>query len=215
MQIVDEKKLLDLSNLDDPAAPSRAELSNPQIGRLDLHSCWGGHTAWAMTGMRIPEYRHYGGKIRDFVILISETYVSGCAEDMHHLAWFVDITEPGRPWPVANYHVRERSGDYCRRGGRFGMHSMNWSRTAPFYGKAVVFSYFNAGVRAVDVRNPYRPREIGHYIPAANANSSAGVAQTNNVEIDDRGYIYLVDRAGGGLHIVELTGPARAILDRP
>jgi len=35
--------------------------------------------------------------------------------------------------------------------------------------------------------------------------------QTNNVEVDDRGYIYLADRADTGLHIVELTGPARAI----
>jgi hypothetical protein len=41
------------------------------------------------------------------------------------------------------------------------------------------------------------------------------VIQTNNVEVDDRGYIYLVDRAETGLHIVELTGPARAIANLP
>jgi hypothetical protein len=29
------------------------------------------------------------------------------------------------------------------------------------------------------------------------------------VEIDERGFVYLVDRAGSGLHIVEPTGPAR------
>jgi hypothetical protein len=29
--------------------------------------------------------------------------------------------------------------------------------------------------------------------------------------VDDRGFIYLADRADTGLHIVELTGPARAI----
>ena len=34
--------------------------------------------------------------------------------------------------------------------------------------------------------------------------------QTNNVETDARGYIYIVDRANTGLHILELTGPARA-----
>jgi hypothetical protein len=34
---------------------------------------------------------------------------------------------------------------------------------------------------------------------------------TNNVEVDERGYIYIVDRAGAGLHILELTGAARAI----
>ena len=37
--------------------------------------------------------------------------------------------------------------------------------------------------------------------------------QTNNVEVDDRGYIYIVDRANTGMHILELTGPARSIAD--
>jgi hypothetical protein len=31
------------------------------------------------------------------------------------------------------------------------------------------------------------------------------------VEVDDRGYIYSVDRAETGLHVLKLTGPARAI----
>jgi hypothetical protein len=36
--------------------------------------------------------------------------------------------------------------------------------------------------------------------------------QTNNIEVDDRGLIYLADRADTGLHIVELTGAAKAIV---
>jgi hypothetical protein len=39
--------------------------------------------------------------------------------------------------------------------------------------------------------------------------------QTNNVETDERGYIYIVDRANTGLHILELTGEARAIAGQP
>ena len=35
--------------------------------------------------------------------------------------------------------------------------------------------------------------------------------QTNNAETDDRGYIYIVDRANTGMHVLELTGEARAI----
>ena len=34
---------------------------------------------------------------------------------------------------------------------------------------------------------------------------------TNNVEVDDRGYIIIVDRIGNGMDIVELTGSARRI----
>ena len=37
--------------------------------------------------------------------------------------------------------------------------------------------------------------------------------QTNNVEVDERGLIYLADHASTGLHIVELTGAAKAIAE--
>jgi hypothetical protein len=36
--------------------------------------------------------------------------------------------------------------------------------------------------------------------------------QTNNVELDDRGLIYIVDRAGTGMHILQLTGQAKALV---
>jgi hypothetical protein len=35
--------------------------------------------------------------------------------------------------------------------------------------------------------------------------------RTNNVEVDDRGYIYIVDRANTGMHILELSGSARKV----
>ena len=35
--------------------------------------------------------------------------------------------------------------------------------------------------------------------------------QTNNVEVDARGYIYIVDRANTGLHILALTGEAKQV----
>ena len=80
-------------------------------------------------------------------------------------------------------------------------------------------AHFNAGVRAVDVRDPFHPNEIGYYIPAPTARTACApgsnpctrVIQTNNVEVDDRGYVYSADRAGTGMHILELTGTARAV----
>jgi hypothetical protein len=82
-------------------------------------------------------------------------------------------------------------------------------------------------VRAVDIRNPWSPKEVGYYIPAVSPNTEKRCVevngtqkckiaiQSNNVEVDDRGYIYVVDRAKTGLHILELTGPARAIANLP
>jgi hypothetical protein len=34
---------------------------------------------------------------------------------------------------------------------------------------------------------------------------------TNNVEVDDRGFVIIVDRIGNGMDIVELTGKAKKI----
>jgi hypothetical protein len=86
-----------------------------------------------------------------------------------------------------------------------------------------VLAYFNAGVRVVDIRNPFEPKEVARFIPEITANTTQScieiggarqcdrAIQTNNVNIDDRGYIYALDRASTGLHVLELTGAARAI----
>jgi hypothetical protein len=34
---------------------------------------------------------------------------------------------------------------------------------------------------------------------------------TNNVEVDNRGYIYVVDRNGSGMDIIDLQGTAKQI----
>jgi hypothetical protein len=99
--------------------------------------------------------------------------------------------------------------------------------TPVYYNRVLFVAHFNAGVRALDIRDPYRIREIGYYIPAVTdktdkrctgqgADQKCKVAiQTNNVEVDDRGYIYVVDRANTGMHILQLTGEARDIADFP
>ena len=99
--------------------------------------------------------------------------------------------------------------------------------TPIYYGRVLFLAHFNAGVRAIDVRNPLQPSEIGYYIPAVTnktdkrcvgtgADQRCKIAiQTNNVDVDDRGYIYIVDRANTGMHILELTGPARRVANLP
>ena len=81
----------------------------------------------------------------------------------------------------------------------------------PFYGKVMVVSWFNAGVRVIDVRDPFNMAEVAYYIPATTERTAERCAtidgvetcqvaiQTNNVEVDDRGLIYLADRADTGL----------------
>jgi hypothetical protein len=35
-----------------------------------------------------------------------------------------------------------------------------------FYTKFALVTFFNAGVRAIDIRDPYSPKEVGYFIPA-------------------------------------------------
>jgi hypothetical protein len=133
----------------------------------------------------------------------------------------LDITTEPKPFGVSSWTVPESSGNYCERGGRFGTHSSNESFAPIYYRRILFFAHFNAGVRALDIRDPFHPKEIAYYIPAVTAKTEKRCVgkgaeerckiaiQTNNVEVDERGYIYAVDRANTGLHILRLTGAAR------
>ena len=159
-------------------------------------------------------------------MLVSESLKNECQE-IRQLTFLVDITTPARPQVVSTFQVPEAAGGFCRRGGRFGPHSSNESFTPVYYGRLVFVAYFNAGVRAVDIRDPFNPREAAFFVPAVTPNTEPRCVkvdgadrckraiQTNNVEVDERGFVYIVDRANTGLHILELTGAARGIARLP
>jgi len=188
----------------------------------------GAHTTFPVLDMPIAEFaKDKIGKVRNFVIITDEQIQNECLEP-RQFVWLVDVTVENRPVSVATWMVPEASGNFCSRGGRFGTHSSNENMTPIYYKRVMFFAHFNAGLRAVDIRDPYHPKEIAYYIPAVTANSDqrcakrddgtqhcAKVIQTNNVEVDDRGYIYIVDRANNGMHILELTGPAREAANFP
>ena len=71
---------------------------------------------------------------------------------------------------------------------------------------SAALAYFTGGVRIWDIREPQAPVEVAFYVPESNANTNPDGYMTNNVEIDDRGFIYVVDRNGAGLDILQLTG---------
>jgi hypothetical protein len=202
LQIVDRAKLLA-----GPREPTEANLVHPEVGRLELPPTMGAHTVFPILGMEVAEFaRDRAGARRDYVLIVNEALTTHCNE-ARQMVWLADVTAESRPMTVSGWTVPEASGDFCAR-GRFGAHASNESFTPVYYRRLVFVSWFNAGVRALDVRDPLRPVEAAHFIPA-------GGALTNNVEVDDRGYVYIVDRGGLGLHILELTGRARGIARLP
>jgi hypothetical protein len=222
MQIVDRDKLVN-----GPPEPTPENLLAPQISRLDLCTfCGGAHTTLPVLDMAVKGFENFPtGANRDIAVVVNESGENFCAapDPGPEMVYFADITDPAKPQIISNFYVDERSGQFCDRGGRFGAHSSNENMTPIYYKKLVFVSWFNAGVRAIDMRNPFSPREAAHYIPATTDNTAENcgtadgeercetVIQTNNVEVDDRGYIYIVDRANTGMHILRLTGSARRI----
>jgi hypothetical protein len=224
LQIVDREKLLT-----GPKEPTPDNLRFPVIGELQMSPLVGAHTVFPLGKMRVAEFaKDKAGAERDFVMIVDESLVNECQQaETRQIVWFVDATIEKYPMVVSNFMVPEASGNFCERGGRFGAHSSNESMAPVFYGKLAFVTFFNAGVRAIDVRNPYAPKEAGYFIPAITEATDRRcikvdgmdrcktAIQSNNVETDDRGYIYVVDRANTGLHILEVTGEARRIAGLP
>jgi hypothetical protein len=244
VQIVDREKLLN-----GPKEATEANLLYPQIARVDLPPDAGAHTALPILGMTLPEFakqklppnapvpgggHDHGDAVplsatqahRDFVAVISESLEHEC-EEPRQLVRMIDITFETTPVGASTWTVPEASGNFCSRGGRFGAHSSQEHLTPIYYGRVLFVTFFNAGVRALDIRDPFNLKEIGFYIPAVTdktdkrcvgegADERCKVAiQSNNVEVDDRGYVYVVDRANTGMHILELTGAARRVANFP
>jgi hypothetical protein len=220
LEIVDRAKLLN-----GPKEPTDENLRYPVVARLDFPEDVGAHNVFPMLQMQLPEFsKQKKGKVKDFVAVIGETVANECQEFRQTMR-MVDVSEESKPTPVSTWTVPEGGGNFCSAGGRFGAHSSNENFTPIYYNRILFIAHFNAGVRAVDVRDPFQPKEIGYYIPATTesttkrcvgqgADQQCKVAiQTNNVEVDDRGYIYAVDRANTGMHILTLTGMARQVAD--
>lgn len=218
LQIVDREKLIN-----GPKEPTPENLLYPQISRIDLGPWNGAHTSMPVLGYELAQFRHDPkGRVRDFVFIINESLRNECTEEARQLVYVVDVTNETHPLPVANFDVPEASGNFCTRGGRFGAHSSNENMPPMFDRRLLFVTWFNAGVRTIDIRDPYNPKEIGYYIPAITSETDERcikteqgqrckrAIQSNNVEVDDRGYIYVVDRADTGVHILEVTGAARA-----
>ena len=103
--------------------------------------------------------------------------------------------------------------NYIMRGGRFGPHQYNEtvnSEFNKFEDKIAFVAYFNAGVRAIDISDPYKIKEVGYYVPQENprcgyigGDQPHPNIQTNDVDVDYRGLVYAPDRVGCGLWILE------------
>ena len=111
-----------------------------------------------------------------------------------------DVTDPPAIKPLGLFEVSERDSPFARvEGARFGAHQYHEAMD----GTLVYAVWFSAGLRIIDVADPCQPREVGFFIPEPARGRAA--PQSNDVMLDERGLIHMVDRHVG-FDILEFTG---------
>ena len=112
--------------------------------------------------------------------------------------WIYDITVEQLPLPIATFQVPGLDIDGSPQPAMSGCHQPS----ERFHGTVIPFAWFAQGLRLVDIADPFAPREVGHFLPDPAGGEDR--ASSNDVTIDDRGLIYLVDRIRG-VDIIETT----------
>jgi hypothetical protein len=191
--------ILDISDVSRPRKISQLEMSPPFASNIGVH-----------TVIPVPD--------RKLAFINSEAIAEDCDEPLQQ-ASIIDIADPAKPRLMAMFPLPLPPPDwpiksFCERGGRFGPHNQNTLLHNPFVqpqGNLVYLTYFNAGLRIYDVSTPTAPREVGYFLPPDPTHrygvfpKGKLVAQTEDVLVDTRGYIYITDK-NQGLYILRYTG---------
>jgi hypothetical protein len=175
--------ILDVSELEEPRMISRRCYSPPYGGAF--------HTA-------LPIARKIEG--RSWLVVFQESLAPYDMEGLK-MMWMVDITDEANPVSVATYRVPTEGFNLTQ--GRFGPHQPH--EDLQVKDDLIYAAWFSGGLRIISIADPYRPCEVGHYVPEPPRGQDE--IHTNDVDVDDRGLIYTIDRIDGGLHILKYTGP--------
>jgi len=154
----------------------------------------------------MPVPKPIGG--RRIAVAIDEEDHAHSADEMerrkgrpHGCLWVFDVSDLKNIKPLSIFEVSELDSPWSRAApGRFGAHQFQEHMD----GTLVYCTWFSGGLRIVDVADPSAPQEVGHFIPEPAAGKVA--PQSNDVDVDRNGLIYLGDRYAG-LDILEFTRP--------
>jgi len=145
------------------------------------------------------------------LLIVADEAVADAEGDGRKHVWVFDIREPANPVSIATFPTPD-DADYAAKGAHFGPHNLHENRQGSFVSSSVIFATWqNAGVRAFDISDAYRPREIGAFVPAAPTRmidrrpDRPKVIQSADVFVDAAGLVYATDY-NAGLSIIEFAG---------
>lgn len=150
-------------------------------------------SACTHTALPLPE--------RNLLVLVDESTEDECQEVQKQVR-VVDISDEAKPVVVSFFPVPE--GDFCNRGGRFGPHNVHENRAGRMVDLNTIYlTYFNAGLRIIDISDAMKPREIAYCVPDAPPGQKT--IQLNDLVVKSDGIIFASDRISGGLYVFERT----------
>jgi hypothetical protein len=134
---------------------------------------------------------------RDFMVVSDEDVIrlEGCPPYPSAFLWVVDITDEKHPTPISTFQLEEIPAE--EQPYMTGCHQ---PCEKVVMGTEIPVAWFAHGLRIVDIGRPHAPREVAYFVPDVPPGSDR--VQSNDVTVDDRGLIYLLDRVRG-LHILE------------
>ncbi|MBO0874824.1 MAG: hypothetical protein J2P19_15665 [Pseudonocardia sp.] len=136
---------------------------------------------------------------RDILVVTDEAVNHGREGIFPKQVRVVDISDETKPVVVSTFPIPD--GNFADQGGRFGPHNVHEMRPGSYRSaNRVHLTYFNAGLRILDVTDPRAPIETGFYIPRPA--QGAKEIQLNDLTVTEDGLIFVTDRAGGGLYIL-------------
>jgi hypothetical protein len=145
------------------------------------------------------------------LLIVADEAVADAEADGRKRVWVFDTREPANPISIATFPV-PADINYVGKGGHFGPHNLHENRKGSFVSSSLIFATWqNAGVRVFDITDPYEPREIGAFVPAAPTRmidrrpGRPRVIQSADVFVDADGLIYATDY-NAGLSIIEFSG---------
>jgi hypothetical protein len=110
--------------------------------------------------------------------------------------WIVDITDETRPVPIASYQIDGLDRDGTPQPQMTGCHQPAEIVTST----EIPVAWFAQGLRIIDIANPHAPQEVAYFVP--DPAPGADRPSSNDITVDGRGLLYLVDRVRG-LHVLE------------
>ena len=166
------------------------DIGDPTSPQLISHLEFGPESRNTHTPLRPPG--------RDILIVTDELITRWVGVQRH--VWVVDIADEANPSVITRFPVPP--GARHEEKIRWGPHNLHEMRPGSFADPNLVYlTYFAGGLRAYDISDAGNPVEVAHLVPPAPPGRDS--IQFNDVYATEDGLVYVSDRFGDGLYVVD------------